>query len=108
MESVEGRRWLLYGKKLFIIRQLLDYVPIPANYWKLVFWWYRFQNSLMIRDIDLKFNMGVVFERLEDVVHIFLPGTVHKYRNSKKFTILKWTGFKANFSFVIALKSSEF
>jgi hypothetical protein len=41
--------------------------------------------------------MGVVFERFEDVVHVFLPGTVHKYRNSKKFTILKLTGFTENF-----------
>jgi hypothetical protein len=25
--------------------------------------------------------MGVVFEKLEDLIYDFLPGTVHKYRN---------------------------
>jgi hypothetical protein len=41
-------------------------------------WWYRFQNPPTFRDIGLKFDMGVVFGKLEDVMHDFLPGTVHK------------------------------
>jgi hypothetical protein len=36
--------------------------------------WYRFQNSPMVRDICLKFYMGVVLEKMEDHMHCFLPG----------------------------------
>jgi hypothetical protein len=42
------------------------------------FWWYRFQNSRTPRDIGLKFGMVIVLGKLEDLVHCFLPGGVHK------------------------------
>ncbi len=48
------------------------------------FWWYRFQNSITVRDIDLKFGMVIVFGKLEDHMHGFLPGSVHKLRHDRK------------------------
>jgi hypothetical protein len=49
-----------------------------ANYHRISpFWWYRFQNSRTPRDIGLKFCMMKVLEKLEDLVHCFLPGRVH-------------------------------
>jgi hypothetical protein len=47
--------------------------------------WYRFQNSPMVRDNDLKFGMVIVLGKLEDLVTCFLPGSVHKRRQSIKF-----------------------
>ncbi len=32
-------------------------------------WWYRFQNSRTVRDIDLKFGIVIVFGILEDHMH---------------------------------------
>jgi hypothetical protein len=68
----------IWKKKLFNMRQILGHASTPGNYRKLVFWWYRLQNSQTVRYIDLKFDMGVVFEKLEDVVHVFLPGNIFK------------------------------
>jgi hypothetical protein len=48
--------------------------------------WYRFQNSPTVRDVGLKFGMVIVFGRLEDHMHVFLPGSVHKLRHSTKNT----------------------
>jgi hypothetical protein len=31
-----------------------------------------------VRDIGLKFDMVMVIEKLEDLIHGFLPGSVHK------------------------------
>jgi hypothetical protein len=39
----------------------------------------------MVEDIGFKFGMVIVLEKLEDLVHCFLPGSVHKYRNFSKF-----------------------
>jgi hypothetical protein len=78
MGAVEGRRWLLYANNLINMRQLLDHVSNSRKQPETGFLWFRLQNSITLNDIDLKFYMGVVFEKLEDVVHVFLPGTVHK------------------------------
>ncbi len=75
-ESCWGPTLITICKKT--MTQILDHVTTPGNYRKVVFWWYRLQNSRTVRYIDLKFDMGVVFENLEDVIHVFLPGTVHK------------------------------
>jgi hypothetical protein len=40
----------------------------------------RFQNSLSVKAIGLKFYMVIVLGKLEDPVHIVPPGTVHKLR----------------------------
>ncbi len=48
-------------------------------------WWYRFQNLRTVRDNDLKFGMVIVLGKLEDHRGCFLPGTVHKLRQSRKF-----------------------
>jgi hypothetical protein len=58
------------------MRQVLNHLSTPGNYWKLIFWWYLFQNSITVRDIGLKFDMVVAIEKLEDLIHGFLPGSV--------------------------------
>jgi hypothetical protein len=47
----------------------------------LAVWWYRFQNSITVGDIDLKFGMVVVFGNLEDLMH---DRSVHKLRHTRK------------------------
>ncbi len=42
--------------------------PPDRNHQKPIFWWYRFQNSRMVRDIGLKLGMVVIFEKLEDLI----------------------------------------
>jgi hypothetical protein len=37
MGAVESRRWLLYVKNLFNMRQILDHISTPGNYRKLFF-----------------------------------------------------------------------
>jgi hypothetical protein len=39
---------------------------------------FRFQNPSMVEDVDLKFDMLIVFEKLEDHMHDFLSRSVHK------------------------------
>jgi hypothetical protein len=60
------------------MRKLLVHISTSEIHRFSNFWWYRFQNSTTVRDIDLKFDMEVVFERLEDIMHVFLPGSVQK------------------------------
>jgi hypothetical protein len=50
------------------MRHLLGHVSTPGNYRKM----------RTVRYIDLKFDMGIVIEMLEDIMHDFLPGIVHK------------------------------
>jgi hypothetical protein len=38
----------------------------------------------MVRDIGLKFGMVMVFGKLEDHMHGFLSGSVHKLRHPRK------------------------
>jgi hypothetical protein len=47
-------------------------------------WWYRFENSRTVGDIDLKFGIEIVLAKLEDIVGCFLSGAVHKLRYGKK------------------------
>jgi hypothetical protein len=60
------------------MRQVLNHLSTSGNYRKMIFSWYLFQNSITVRDIGLKFDMVVVVEKLEDLIHGFLPGSVQK------------------------------
>ncbi len=57
----------MWHKKFsFNIRNILSHHRTPAFYRILPFWWYRFQNSATVWDIDLKFGMVIVLGKLED------------------------------------------
>jgi hypothetical protein len=64
-----------------ILKKVLkNTILFTINYTKKNIWWfqwYRLQNSRTVRDLGLKFDMGIVFERLEDIMPCFLPGSVH-------------------------------
>jgi hypothetical protein len=47
-------------------------------------WWYLFQNSATVRDIDLKFGIVIGFEKLKVRMQVFPAGVVHKLRQSMK------------------------
>jgi hypothetical protein len=51
--------------------------------------WYRFQNLKTVRSTDSIFNMGAVFEKLEDIMFGFLLGSVQKWRHFNKFFYLE-------------------
>jgi hypothetical protein len=59
------------GQELLDLRKFMDHHTSP-------FRWYRFQNSTTVKDIDLKFYMIIVLEKLEDPMQVFLPESVHK------------------------------
>ncbi len=46
--------------------------------------YFIWDNLLLIRDISLKIGMVVALEKLEDHMHGFLRGTIHKYCHFRK------------------------
>jgi hypothetical protein len=63
-----------------------DFNKVPKTPRISSFWWYRFQNSITVRDIGLKFGMVIVLGKLEDTMHCFLPGSVHKQRQFSEYS----------------------
>jgi hypothetical protein len=57
----------------------IEYLKKLTRIQILEFWWYRFQNSSMVADNDLKFGMVIVFGKMEVHIHDFLSGIVHIY-----------------------------
>jgi hypothetical protein len=58
----------------------LSHHRTPAFHRILPFWWYHFQNSPTVREIDLKFYVVIVLGKLEDRMKVFPAGVVHKLR----------------------------
>jgi hypothetical protein len=69
------------------------------------FWWYRFQNSITVRDIGLKFYMVIELGKLEDLMQVFLRGSVHTWREFLK-TQIKTKNYVKR-SFIIIYDSFE-